>query len=130
MSNENWNNNELQFPRVIEEARAAGAFTHDVFSAMTTSMDISREDLHELLDRATSLWDGIKAGRVLPPVIRCNWNRADVQDLAEDAMGLELTDAQTQKFLDATYKQIRDELIRHGNELLLDFLRDWSRKSK
>lgn len=56
---DNWKNNRIQFPRFIEEARAAGAFTPEVLEAMATSMNLEVKDLYEILDRAEVEWDSI-----------------------------------------------------------------------
>ena len=55
----NWKNNRIQFPRFIEEAQAAGAFTPEVLGKMAESMDLEVEDLYEILDRAQAEWNGI-----------------------------------------------------------------------
>jgi len=57
----NWAKDTIQFPRFIEEAQAAGAFTDDVIDRMSASMDLTREQVQELMDRAASTWEMIKA---------------------------------------------------------------------
>lgn len=57
-----WKNNSIQFPRVIEEAQAAGAFTGEVIAEMAESMDLEVKEVHELLDRARKTWEDIKYG--------------------------------------------------------------------
>ncbi len=47
-----WNDNTIQFPRLIAEAMAVGAFTEKVLQDMQDSMDLCRADLLELIDRA------------------------------------------------------------------------------
>lgn len=56
----NWDNDAIQFPRLIEEAQAAGAFTKEVVADMAISMDLEPEQVEELMDRATSKWEEIK----------------------------------------------------------------------
>lgn len=56
-----WENNAVQFPRFIEEAQAAGAFTSEVLQAMSESMDLEVEHLHEIMERARVEWEEIKA---------------------------------------------------------------------
>lgn len=58
---EKWLNNTLQFPRLIAEAEAAGAFTPEILEAMATSMDLTVHKVCELIDRAQSEWDHIIA---------------------------------------------------------------------
>lgn len=60
---ENWERDDMQFPRVIEEAQAAGAFTEEVLDAMCASMDLERPDLEGLLDRARVVWEDLKSGK-------------------------------------------------------------------
>lgn len=52
----NWENNSIQFPRLIEEAQAAGAFTNEVLHDMADSMDLPISDIHELMERARVVW--------------------------------------------------------------------------
>jgi len=62
-----WQNNSVQYPRLIAEAHAAGAFTLqvtpgvDVITEMAASMDLERSDVEALIDRACDDWDAIKA---------------------------------------------------------------------
>jgi hypothetical protein len=57
-----WNNNLVQFARVIEEAMAAGAFTLEVIEDMAKSMDLNQSDIEELFERAHKVWQ-IHTGR-------------------------------------------------------------------
>jgi hypothetical protein len=57
---DNWENNSIQFPRLIEEAQAAGAFTTEVIAEMADSMDLETHEVHELLVRAQRAWEQIK----------------------------------------------------------------------
>lgn len=61
MTVETWTRNDIQFPRLIEEAQAAGAFTAEVIDMMAESMDLTSHEVVELLDRAQAVWDRIKA---------------------------------------------------------------------
>ncbi len=56
----NWNDNSIQFPRLIEEAQAAGAFTNEVIHAMADSMDLTPQEIYEILERARKKWEGEK----------------------------------------------------------------------
>jgi hypothetical protein len=61
-----WWDNAKQFPRLIEEAQAAGAFTPEVLANMADSMDLSSIQIHGLLARALASWEDIKEGS--PPI--------------------------------------------------------------
>lgn len=55
-----WQNNAIQFPRLIAELEAAGGFTEAVVQDLQTSMDLDERDIYELIDRAQAQWDRIK----------------------------------------------------------------------
>jgi len=57
---EPWLDDSIQFPRLIEEAQAAGAFTNEVLHDMADSMDLKIPEIQELLNRAMHRWEGIK----------------------------------------------------------------------
>jgi hypothetical protein len=57
---DNWDNNDIQFPRLIAELQMAGAFTPEVMEALQDSMDLELADIDELMTRADVLWDQIK----------------------------------------------------------------------
>ncbi len=61
MNTTNWNNNKIQFPRFIEEAQAAGAFTPQVIEEMAISMDLRIEEVEEIIERARCEWEKIYA---------------------------------------------------------------------
>jgi predicted dinucleotide-utilizing enzyme len=52
-----WLDDKIQFPRVIAEAEAAGAFTPDVMEKMAEGMDLMVCDVVDLIDRAQNVWD-------------------------------------------------------------------------
>ena len=58
-----WEDNSIQFPRLIAEAEAAGLWTADVsvFNAMCESMDLEHEEVFEIIERAQTVWDKIVA---------------------------------------------------------------------
>ena len=60
-ANTNWDNNSIQFPRLIEEAQAAAAFTRPRIKLMAESMDLKTSQVEELIDRAAKIWDEIKS---------------------------------------------------------------------
>jgi galactokinase len=58
---ENWENNDIQFPRLIAELEACGALTNEVLHELADSLDCNLEELDELIERAVDAWDAIKA---------------------------------------------------------------------
>ena len=60
MNNKKWNNNELQFARLIAEIEAAGGFSEQLMQDLCTSMDLEKNQVTELIDRAQTRWDEAK----------------------------------------------------------------------
>lgn len=60
MSNKKWNNNLIQFARLISEMEAAGAFTEDVINTLCNEMDLEPQQIGELVDRAQQEWEKAK----------------------------------------------------------------------
>lgn len=58
--NDKWLNNEIQFPRLIAELEATGAFTNAVLRDVSEEMDLRVDDVCSLIDRAQKEWDEIK----------------------------------------------------------------------
>jgi hypothetical protein len=56
-----WEINAVQFPRLISELQACGAFTRHMMVALCHSMDLKPRDLEELIERACVEWDRIVA---------------------------------------------------------------------
>ncbi len=56
-----WKQNNIQFPRLLAELEAVGAFTPEVVKGLCDSMDITEEELGDLIDRAQEEWEIIKA---------------------------------------------------------------------
>ena len=52
-----WFSNAIQFPRLIEEIQATQNLDLD---ALADSMDLEKEDLYELFERARVEWEHIK----------------------------------------------------------------------
>jgi hypothetical protein len=57
----NWNNDAIQFPRLIAELEADGAFTPEVIGGVAAQMDCTVDEVFQLIDRAQKKWDRIKA---------------------------------------------------------------------
>lgn len=56
--NQVWNDNHIQFPRLIAEIMA----TQDLdLECLAESMDLTVDDVNELFDRASEEWGSIKA---------------------------------------------------------------------
>ena len=55
-----WQRSDLQYPRLIAELLATGAFDTNVRTAICDSMDLEPHQLDELLRRAESDWTTIK----------------------------------------------------------------------
>ena len=52
-----WEDNSIQFPRLIAELLASDTFTFNI-EDLKESMDLEEEDILELFDRAQGEWDG------------------------------------------------------------------------
>lgn len=56
----NWNNNRIQFPRLISELQCVGAFTPEIVKCLMESMDLTESDILNVIDRADTEWQRIK----------------------------------------------------------------------
>lgn len=56
----NWENNAIQFPRLLAEIYAVG-LTAKQEEELCLSMDLDRGNLYSLLERAQEVWDKIKS---------------------------------------------------------------------
>ena len=57
----NWYNNGGQYPRLIDELLAAGVLIPKVVKSVCESMDVTKKELEDLLDRASDDWTKVKA---------------------------------------------------------------------
>jgi hypothetical protein len=57
--NELWQDNEIQFSRLIAEANAAGLFEGGNYQLMLDSMNLTDNEVKEIITRASSKWEGI-----------------------------------------------------------------------
>jgi hypothetical protein len=55
-----WEIDEAQFPRLLSEIKAVG-LTPEQMDDLSVSMDLSKEGIHELLDRAEEAFEVMKA---------------------------------------------------------------------
>jgi len=60
-----WDNDTIQFPRLIAEMEQAGLFsemdTDPRWKELFLNADLFDSEIYELVDRATEAWDKIKA---------------------------------------------------------------------
>jgi len=61
MSQELWEDNSIQFPRLLAEICATVEISDKDWEALKESMDLSTEEINELFDRAQEEWEEIKA---------------------------------------------------------------------
>ena len=59
--NKNWKNNAIQFARLIAELDSAGGFTEEDSEYLCESMDVTMDELDDIVSRAQEEWDKIKA---------------------------------------------------------------------
>jgi len=62
MSDNFWNRNDIQFPRLLSEIRACGLY-EDQMDDIACSMDLTMDQVEELFDRAEIAFDNVKALR-------------------------------------------------------------------
>lgn len=57
----NFRKDAIQFPRLIAELEAAGAFTPEVMQNLRESTDLTTDEINQLVDRAQNQWKEIKS---------------------------------------------------------------------
>jgi len=60
MCDKKWNDNSIQFPRLIAEVRANVEISDKEWQDMCDSMDITPVELEQLFNRANDEWEMIK----------------------------------------------------------------------
>lgn len=60
MTKNPWMDNKVQFARLLCELEVAGAFTPNVFKTLCEEMDLTKENICELLDRAQAVFSNSK----------------------------------------------------------------------
>ena len=60
MNQELWEDNSIQFPRLLAEICATVDITPKDFEALQESMDLTEDEINELFDRAQEEWEEIK----------------------------------------------------------------------
>jgi hypothetical protein len=63
-----WENDNIQFPRFLAELEAVGAFTPEVYKSLEDSMDLTPDEISELINRAQVGWEHIK--QQVCPIVR------------------------------------------------------------
>jgi hypothetical protein len=56
----NWQNDAIQFPRLLAELRAIGLTDYE-YRELAVTMDVTREQIDQVLERAETAWQTIKA---------------------------------------------------------------------
>jgi len=56
-----WQNNNIQFCRLIAELDYAGIFHYNTLKKLSESMDLSHDEILEIVERATAKFDKIKS---------------------------------------------------------------------
>jgi len=59
-NNPSWDDDSIQFPRLLAEIAATVELTEDQWGELRASMDLDTNDIAELFDRAQSRWEEIK----------------------------------------------------------------------
>ncbi len=55
-----WNNNRLQFARLISELESVGTFTNDTIQSLCEEMDLTSTEVCEIISRAQQEFDKAK----------------------------------------------------------------------
>jgi hypothetical protein len=61
ITGDSWHNDHLQFARLLSELVAAGAPNRKQMAELCESMDLSVENINEILDRAQEAWEDVKS---------------------------------------------------------------------
>jgi hypothetical protein len=61
MTADKWEDDSIQFPRLIAEIQSCVAINDADWETMLESMDLTNDQLVELFDRADAAWERIKA---------------------------------------------------------------------
>lgn len=61
MHSNHWQNNQLQFARLISELEQAGAFTSQIVDTLCLEMDLEPQNIFEIVERACQEFDDHKA---------------------------------------------------------------------
>lgn len=67
MSKNKWLDNSIQFPRLLAEICATCQIRKKDFESLCESMDLTKDEVNELFDRAQAEWEKIKARTIAKP---------------------------------------------------------------
>lgn len=59
-TNPKWNDNSIQFPRLLAEIMSTVNFSKRQMADLCESMDLTEDDIYELLERADVIWQDAK----------------------------------------------------------------------
>lgn len=104
----NWENNAIQFPRLLAEIMA----TQDTLDipALAESMDLSIDEVGELFDRANTAWERTKASNAAPYELQTCQFQINVFDHEANVVGAHAADL--------SLEQISD-IVDHARQLIL-----------
>lgn len=57
----NWSNDDIQFPRLLSEIYSTISFSDEEWDDLCLSMDLDREQIHEVFERADATWQDLKS---------------------------------------------------------------------
>lgn len=138
-----WDNNLIQFARLISELEAVGAFTPAVTAKLSKEMDLDKDHLKDLTERAQQCFEAAKVGNTVPlidkkyaqdlrekgdlltpPVAVHDEEYADVVWVPEDVTALRpgMSIDQAAEFLAENEDHIRDRLVEHAQEHVIPVL--------
>ncbi len=95
MSNTHWQNNGVQFPRLLAEIMATQELD---LNSLANSIDLSVDEINELFDRANQAWEDSKAGK--EPLITVDLNIFDDERNVVDGTTAEMTLGQISDVID------------------------------
>ena len=95
MSNTHWQNNGVQFSRLLAEIMATQELD---LNSLANSMDLSVDEINELFDRANQAWEDSKAGK--EPLITVDLNIFDDEGNVVDGTTAEMTLGQISDVID------------------------------
>jgi len=95
MSNTHWQNNGVQFSRLLAEIMATQELD---LNSLANSMDLSVDEINELFDRANQAWEDSKAGK--EPLITVDLNIFDDERNVVDGTTAEMTLGQISDVID------------------------------
>ena len=84
--NKIWEDNNIQFPRLLAEIASTVEITEPQFAELCASMDLSRDEVNELFERAEVEWQRIKEESIYKPVRSVYEIQKDLDFLIEEGV--------------------------------------------